>query len=130
MRWIVTAINGKSDAAHTHSNYAVTNHSHNNITNSGSGHWSTAPIGMTFWKYEGENKTTYNIPTTTCFIISMKANTGRGNAIALNWTSGGYAMYINNLHDDTNSNKWTGWTRVITSNCMSLSGSTLTITTT
>ena len=93
------------------------------------GYWSTAPTGISAWKYEGQDKTTYSIPTSTCFILVIKESNSRGTAIALEWASGGASIWKNTLHDDTASNSWRGWTTIMDSTKFYLSGTTLYINT-
>lgn len=93
------------------------------------GYWNTAPTGISAWKYENNNTSTYSIPVTNCFVLVMKESSRRGVAIAIAWSSGNSAMWKNTLHDDTGSNKWKGWQSVMMGANFSLSGSTLSITT-
>ena len=74
------------------------------------GYWTTAPIGISAWKYEGNDTKTYSLPNNNCFILVLKESAARGTALAFNWVNEDISMWRNNLHDDSQSNKWVGWT--------------------
>lgn len=73
------------------------------------GNWKTAPTGISMWKYERADVTTYGIPTSECVVLVMKESKSRGAAIAFTWATNNFSTYRSNLHDDTQQEKWTDW---------------------
>lgn len=73
------------------------------------GNWQNAEVGISLFKYEAADKTTYNLPYEHCFVLVMKESNNRGTAIAYTWVNGTQRSYRNNLHDDTGTNTWKTW---------------------
>lgn len=73
------------------------------------GYWTTAPDGISAWKYEGNDTATYSLPNKNCYVFVLKNGKSRGTALALGWTANDIAIWRNTLHDDTNANKWGAW---------------------
>jgi hypothetical protein len=73
------------------------------------GNWQNAQVGISLFKYEAADKTTYNLPYEHCFVLVMKESNNRGTAIAYTWVNGTQRSYRNNLHDDTGTNTWKTW---------------------
>ena len=77
-----------------------------------SGNWKEAPTGLSLYRYEGGNMSALDIPYPNIFVLVMKEGGIRGAAVAFRWENGASYMWQNLLHDDTSSNKWSGWTVV------------------
>ena len=95
--------------------YAV----HQDFAGINGGRWDNSfTNGFECFYYEGQDTTTYNLPTSTCVVLVFKLTNGRGAAMAIEWrglTAGSITrMWLNHLHCDTDSPVWAGWTKVTT----------------
>lgn len=72
--------------------------------------------GVRAFYYEGQDTTTYKLPSKYCIVIVAKYSASRGVAIAVQWqgssTTSTTNIWASHLHDDTASNSWSNWTQV------------------
>lgn len=80
--------------------------------NKRTGNWFNASLGLNWYKYEGADTSTYQLPLSNICIQTLMEGPNRGFAIAGDWTNSRSGMWMNNLHDDSGSYKWGGWKRI------------------
>lgn len=92
-----------------------------NVTNkptvfySGNYNWWQAPAKqLTTYKYEGQDTTTYKLPSTYCVVNVYKESNSRGVATAIKWSNSTVGMWLARLHDDTSSSNFSSWVKVHT----------------
>ena len=99
--------------------YASKYAKHLDLTGQNAVRWDNSfTNGFRVFYYEGSDTTTYDLPTSCCFVLAFKYTSGRGAAIAIEWkgdTSGSTtSMWLNHLHKDSSPLDWAGWTKVTT----------------
>lgn len=70
--------------------------------------WKDGENGISFFKYETTDVTTFDLPYNHCFIIKIQHTSTRGIAIAIPWT---FAMY-NNIYINGLWDTWSGWKNI------------------
>lgn len=83
----------------------------NNLTIGSATHWYNV-TGVVCRKYEGQNTSTYRLPTGYDIVFGMNQGSNRGAAFSVDWRDGCNNVYFNTLHDDTSAWGWTGWRRI------------------
>lgn len=78
----------------------------------GDNNWWEAPAdGLPhYYHYEGQNTTTYKIPSSLCEVMVIKKTNSRGVAWAIKWAnSSPKQMWFAQLHDDTQQSNFGAW---------------------
>ena len=47
--------------------------------------WKSAPIGVTYYQYEGQSVSDYSLPSSYCNIMVNRYSSNRGIALAIDW---------------------------------------------
>lgn len=71
--------------------------------------------GLNWFMFRGANMETLKLPNENCIVLAMTPSNDRGVALCISWTkfAGSRRIWMNSLHDDTQSFVWTGWKLIV-----------------